>query len=56
MRWDIGIDLGTDFARMAELREGAVCLTQGIGVQRAEAFVYEQRVQLNAGRHLDLIR
>ena len=27
MRWDIGIDLGTDFARMAELREGAVLET-----------------------------
>ena len=27
MRWDIGIDLGTDFVRMAELREGAVLET-----------------------------
>ena len=27
MRWDIGIDLGTDFARMAELRQGTVLET-----------------------------
>jgi len=27
MRWDIGIDLGTDFVRMAELRQGATLET-----------------------------
>lgn len=27
MRWDIGIDLGTDFVRMAELKQGAVLET-----------------------------
>lgn len=27
MRWDIGIDLGTDYARLAELRRGAVLET-----------------------------
>ena len=24
MRWDVGIDLGTDYVRMAEFKEGAV--------------------------------
>ena len=24
MRWDVGIDLGTDYVRMAEYREGAM--------------------------------